>query len=108
LVTDHLRRSLAPVRDAAWAAIEDEAAQILRHYLSARPLVDVEGPLGWHHAARTTGHADRLGSITDGVEGWCRRVKPVIELRAHFTMSMDELDAIDRGAPNPDLGPVTK
>lgn len=104
---DHLRRELAPVSDAAWAEIAEEAERTLRHFLSARPLVDVEGPHGWDHAARTTGRVDRLGSLADGVEGRRRRVQPLVELRRTFTLPLEELDAVDRGAADPDLQAVT-
>ena len=37
---NHLMRELAPVTDAAWAQIDDEAARSLTLYLAARRLVD--------------------------------------------------------------------
>jgi uncharacterized linocin/CFP29 family protein len=102
-VTDHLRRGLAPVSDAGWAAIEAEAGRALRHFLAARALVDVEGPLGWEHAARATGRIELLAPVAEGVEARQREVQPLVELRTPFTVSLDELDAIDRGAAAPDL-----
>lgn len=106
-MTSHLRRDLAPISEAAWEAIDDEAARTLRHFLSARPLVDVEGPVGWDASARSTGRLDALGSVADGVEGCRRRVQPFVELRAPFTLSLSELEAVDRGATDPDLTAVT-
>ena len=56
-MTDHLQRQHAPITDAGWDAIDEEATRSLRQYLSARPLVDFTGPLGWQHAAQPTGRA---------------------------------------------------
>jgi uncharacterized linocin/CFP29 family protein len=106
-VTDHLRRELAPIGGPAWSAIEDEAGRTLRHFLSARPVVDVQGPAGWDHSAQNLGRVDVLpGASVDGVEARRRRVLPLVELRTPFTLRRDEIDAIERGAA-PDLGVVT-
>lgn len=105
---DHLRRELAPISEAAWRAIEEEATRNLRHFLTARPLVDVEGPHGWEHACTTTGRVEALSSPVEGVEGRRRIVRPLVELRRRFTVPFSELDAIDRGAPDPDLSAVAE
>ncbi|HZQ28566.1 MAG TPA: family 1 encapsulin nanocompartment shell protein [Acidimicrobiales bacterium] len=106
-MTDHLRRQLAPVGEPAWSAIETEAGRTLRHFLSARPVVDVEGPAGWDHSAQNLGRVDVLpGASVEGVEARRRRVLPLVELRTPFTVSRDEIDAIERGAA-PDLQAVT-
>ena len=39
---NHLLRELAPVPSAAWEQIDEEATRTLRHFLTARRLVDVE------------------------------------------------------------------
>ncbi len=43
---DNLHRELAPVSDAAWAQIEEEAARTLKRHLAGRRVVDVHGPAG--------------------------------------------------------------
>jgi uncharacterized linocin/CFP29 family protein len=43
---NNLHRELAPISDAAWAQIEEEAARTLKRYLAGRRVVDVRGPLG--------------------------------------------------------------
>ena len=104
---NHLMRELAPVTDAAWAQIDDEAARSLTLYLAARRLVDFEGPLGWDYSAVTTGRTEPVSSATLGtVESARRRVVPLVEVRAPFSLSRDELEAVDRGADDPDLQPV--
>jgi uncharacterized linocin/CFP29 family protein len=106
-VSAHLRRDRAPISEAAWAAIDDEAARTLRHYLAARPLVDFTGPHGWDYSAANLGRVEPLvGLMPGGVEARRRLVQPVIELRTPFRLDRAELDAVDRGAPNPDLSPL--
>ena len=41
---NHLFRELAPITDAAWTQIEEEATRSLRHFLAGRKLIDVSGP----------------------------------------------------------------
>lgn len=106
-MTNHLLRDLAPVSPAAWGEIEDEARRSLETFLAARKLVDFAGPKGWDHAAeptgRTTGDVPPLAA--DVLTG-LRQARPLVELRVPFTLSRDELDAIERGARDVDLGPV--
>lgn len=98
-----LHRHLAPLSSAAWNALDDEARQVLKTHLAARKLVDFVGPLGLEAAAVNAGRIESLASPFEGV-GAARRVAlPLIELRAEFELPRAELDAIDRGAADPDL-----
>lgn len=103
----HLHRHLAPISAEAWAQIEEEAKRTLKTTLADRKLVDFDGPKGWAKSAVATG---RAASIEEGpragVEARIRKVLPLIELRAIFELSREELDAVDRGSENPDLDPV--
>ena len=103
---NHLRAELAPVSDAAWKEINGEATRTLSNFLAARRLVEFEGPLGWDHAAVTTGRRAEVPSIVDGVDASTRIVRPVIELRTEFVLDRAELDSIDRGAEDADLYPL--
>jgi len=104
---DDLLRGLAPVSDAAWAEIEDEARRTLKVQLAARKLVDFEGPLGWDHAAVALGRAEPVEpGPGDGVEARLRRVQPLSELRVPFVLSRRELETVGRGARDADLEPV--
>src|SRR5215470_16766948 len=104
----HLHRHLAPISSEAWEEIEEEAKRTLKATLAARKLVDFAGPKGWQKAAVSTG---RVKSLSEGpragVTAAQRQVLPLVELRAVFELSREELDAIDRGAKDPDLDPVT-
>jgi uncharacterized linocin/CFP29 family protein len=107
-VSGRLRRDEAPISAEAWSLIEEEASRALRHYLAARPLVDFEGPLGWEHSSVSLGRTDAVATPPgSGVEGRLRRVQPVVELRTPFTIDRTELDAVERGAVDPDLSALT-
>lgn len=104
---NHLMRELAPISEAAWAEIDDEATQTLRHILAARKLVDFSGPLGWSAASVATGRLSDLGDgPTDGVQASQRGVQPLVELRTPFSLSRRELETVDRGSCDADLDAV--
>ena len=103
---NHLLREHAPITAAAWQMLDDEARDRLKPALAARRLVDFEGPRGWDHSARNLGRTTALDAPFDGVSGRQRRVLPAVELRAEFQLSRDELDDVDRGADDVDLGPL--
>jgi uncharacterized linocin/CFP29 family protein len=101
---DHLLQSKAPISSAGWEAIDEEAKSRLKTYLAARKLVDFEGPNGWSHSATNLGRVSPVGKApTDGVTARQRRVLPLVELRAEFSVSRNELDDVDRGADDADL-----
>ncbi len=106
---DHLRRELAPISQAAWSAIEREVTGTLREVLAARKLVDFNGPLGWEASSIDLGRVQRLGKTPQpGVEVRVRKVLPLVEMRSVFVLSREELEALDRGAPDVDLQPATE
>lgn len=45
---NNLHRELAPVSDAAWEQIEEEATRTLKRFLAARRVVDVTDLRGRH------------------------------------------------------------
>jgi uncharacterized linocin/CFP29 family protein len=104
---NHLLRELAPVTDKAWDEIEEEARRALRHYLTARKLVDFTGPDGWERSALGLGRAaESQEGPAEGVESRVRLVQPLTELRTPFTVSREEIAAVDRGAPDADWDAV--
>src|SRR6185437_10878059 len=92
----------------AWEAIDDEARERLTPALAARKLVDFSGPHGWEHSSVNLGRVQSLQTApgVDGVSAAQRRVLPVVELRADFSLSRAELRDADRGAEDIDLGPL--
>lgn len=104
----HLFRDRAPITEAGWQEIEKEARRTLRALLAARRIVDFRGPLGWGASDVELGRADPIDSppAAETVEARLRRIQPLVELRVPFEVSRAELDAIDRGARDPDLDAV--
>src|SRR5918996_4955819 len=101
---NHLLRELAPVSGEAWAAIDEEASRTLRHFLTARKVVDFSGPHGWKHSAETLGRVEPIGAPpAAGVDATIRRVQPLAEFRTPFEMSRSELETIDRGSLDYDV-----
>src|ERR1700687_5926925 len=102
-----LKRELAPISAAAWQEIDAEATRVLKLKLAGRKLVDFEGPLGPTEAAVNTGRRERLGGAPGAdVEASRRQVLPLVELRAYFDLSREEMDAVERGAKDPELQPL--
>jgi uncharacterized linocin/CFP29 family protein len=106
-VSNHLLRSHAPISDAAWSEIDEEARERLVAALAARKLVDFSGPHGWEHSATGLGRIAAIDapvtSARPSVVAAQRSVLPLAELRAPFTLSRSELADLDRGAVDPDL-----
>jgi len=104
-----LHRHLAPISAAAWQEIDAEARRVLELELAGRKLVDFEGPLGWEASAVNLGRQERLRETpVAGVEAARRRSLPLVELRTPFALERAELDAVDRGCEDPELGPVVE
>jgi uncharacterized linocin/CFP29 family protein len=104
---NNLKRELAPISTAAWTQIDAEATRVLKLKLAGRKLVDFDGPLGPTAAAVNTGRREPLGNgPADNVEATRRQTLPLIELRSYFELSREELDAVERGAEDPELQPL--
>lgn len=103
---NHLLREQAPISEAGWAEIDAEAKRTLTHFLAARKLVDVKGPLGHDASSISLGRLDAIDGPGHGVHAWRRQVLPLVELRLPFTLQRAELESIDRGACDADLDPV--
>ncbi|MFA7387829.1 MAG: family 1 encapsulin nanocompartment shell protein [Thiohalobacteraceae bacterium] len=102
-----LYRELAPISSAAWAEIDAEAKRTLKATLAARKLVDFAGPLGWAASAISLGRSERLDAgPREAVEARLRTTQSLVELRAPFELSREDLEAVGRGAVDPNLDPV--
>jgi uncharacterized linocin/CFP29 family protein len=106
---NHLLRTHAPISDAAWSLLDEEAKERLAPALAARKLVDFSGPHGWEYSATNLGRTAPLTSTpSDGVTGLQRRVLPLVEVRADFEVARGELRDADRGAQDADLAALDK
>lgn len=104
-----LRKTLAPVTDKAWEEIELQSERVLREYLTARQISDIDGPGGIELGAVSTG---RLVIPPDqpkeGVNYGIREVIPLVEVRKPFTLDLWELDNASRHAADIDLKNLEK
>ncbi|CAO5187260.1 Type 1 encapsulin shell protein [Frankia sp. AiPs1] len=104
---NHLLRGHAPLTDAAWKAVDEEAKARLTTNLAARKVVDFAGPHGWEYSSTPLGRVELLSPPpSDGVSARVRTVQPVIELRVGFTLDRSQLADADRGADDIDLDPL--
>jgi uncharacterized linocin/CFP29 family protein len=102
---NHLLRGHAPISDDAWELLDEEARERLSTALGARKLVSFSGPHGWKYSATNLGRSKPLKPTPgEGVAVRQRQTLPVVELRADFELSRDELRDADRGADDVDLG----
>jgi uncharacterized linocin/CFP29 family protein len=100
----HLLREHAPIAEEGWALIDEEAREQLTPGLAARKLVDFSGPHGWELSATNLGRAQPLGDAPgDGLVAAQRRVLPLVELRAPFSVARSELADAERGAEDIDF-----
>jgi len=103
---NNLHRELAPVSDEAWAQIEEEAARTFKRHLAGRRVVDVDGPAGVDFSAVGTGHVREIDPPGEGVLARQRQVAALVELRAPFSLSREQIDDVERGSQDSDWQPV--
>jgi uncharacterized linocin/CFP29 family protein len=103
---DNLHRALAPITEAAWAQIEEEARRTFTRNLAGRRVVDVTEPDGPTLAGVGTGHLGRVESPRSGVTARLREVQPLVELRVPFKVTRAAVDDVERGSQDSDWQPV--
>lgn len=101
---DILKRSLAPIPQEGWAAIDDRARQTLSG--SRRP----ESSWTWRgRSARISrpcpwdGWSSRPSRWWEGVRFGLHKVQPLVEVRVPFELDVTEIDNVVRGAKDIDL-----
>ena len=103
---NNLHRELAPISDAAWAQIEEEASRTLKRYLAGRRVVDVQAAGGTGLSAVGTGHLRSIKAPGDGIIARQREVKALVELRVPFELDRQAIDDVERGANDSDWQPT--
>lgn len=103
---NNLQRKLAPISEAAWEQIEEEATRTLKRYLAARKVVDVDGPKGFDLSAVGTGHIRSVETPGEGVQASVREVNPVVEFRVPFELTREAIDDVERGSEDSDWQPL--
>lgn len=106
---NNLHRELAPISNAAWEQIDEEAARTLKRFLAARRVVDVHGPHGLDFSAVGTGHTETIdgpsaGAILRGPAIFAvrREAQRLVELRVPFELTRQAIDDVERGALDAD------
>jgi uncharacterized linocin/CFP29 family protein len=103
---NNLHRGLAPISDAAWSSIEEEARRTFARHVAGRRVVDVTGPDGTTLAGLGTGHLTPVDPPAPGILAGLRSWRPVVQLRAPFTLDRVAIDSVERGALDPEWQPL--
>jgi uncharacterized linocin/CFP29 family protein len=103
---NNLHRALAPISDAAWASLEEEATRTLKRHLAGRRVIDVNGPGGVELSAIGTGHLKTISAPSEGVLARQREVKALVEFRVPFELDRQQIDDVERGAKDSDWQPA--
>jgi uncharacterized linocin/CFP29 family protein len=100
-----LYRDLAPITKESWKEIDERTQEVLKAYLSARKVVNVNGPKGLDFNVITEG---RLAYVEekDNICYGNYQVLPLTEARVEFEMERWELDNLNRGAKDVDYEPL--
>lgn len=104
--SSNLHRQLAPVTDAAWEQIGEEAARTFKRHVAGRRVVDVAGPHGYSYSAHNVGRVKPITASDSRIRAQLREVHPLVELRYPFTLSRAEIDDVARGSLDSDWQPV--
>ncbi len=104
---DILKRSLAPLPGEAWEEIDGQAKKALKSHVSARSVVDFDGPHGWKTGSVNLGRIIfEQTRVIEEVESGLRQVQPLIEVRVPFSLDIKEMEDVVRGLRTPDLEPL--
>ena len=101
-----LYRNLAPISNEVWEEIDERASDVLKSYLSARRVVNVNGPKGFAHNVITDGRLANTEELENGISYGNYKVIPLVESRVEFDMDRWELDNLQRGAKDIDYEPL--
>lgn len=106
MTINNLHRELAPVSQAAWAEIEEEATRTFTRNIAGRRVVDMPEPRGTAFSSLATGHVSDGREIVPGAQTRSRDVIPVLEVKVPFTVTRQAVDDVLRGSVDSDWQPV--
>ncbi|MCI1778499.1 MAG: bacteriocin family protein [Bacteroidales bacterium] len=106
---DILKKNFAPITDKGWEEISKRIRTVLDSSITARNIVDIDGPNGFEFGGISTGkliipQKHEAGHIRFGI----REMLPLVEVREPFEMELWELDDIERGARAVDFSDMDK
>ena len=106
---DILKRELAPIPAEAWTEIDEQATRSLKAILSARKVVDVNGPMGTDFPGVPEGRLDYpAGRSDEDFTFGIHKVHHLVETRIPFELDVEEMDNVVRGARDIDLSNLEK
>ena len=103
---DLLKRNQAPITQKGWEEIDERAAEVFKTQLTARKSVNVDGPHGIEFNSISEGKLGIIKGNEDEVRSSKYKVTPLIESRYTFELNRWEMDNLERGAKDVDLGPL--
>lgn len=106
MTINNLHRELAPVSQAAWAEIEEEATRAFTRNIAGRRVVDMPEPQGTSFSSLAAGHVSDGREIVPGAQTRSRDVIPVLEVKVPFTVTRQAVDDVLRGSVDSDWQPV--
>ena len=101
-----LKRNLAPLTEEAWEEIDNRAAEVLKAFLSARRVVHVDGPKGLDYTAVPEGRLIDTSGNEGDVQSGIYKIQPLTEAKITFSLDLNELDNLQRGAKDVEFGPL--
>ncbi|RVU55545.1 family 1 encapsulin nanocompartment shell protein [Anaerosphaera multitolerans] len=107
---DVLKRNIAPLSTEAWSEIDKRAKEVIRSILSARRVLEVNGPKGWDYTSIQIGRLKDLDVIEreHSVRTGIFETQNLVEARISFDLNKWELDNVQRGAKDVDLTNLEK
>jgi uncharacterized linocin/CFP29 family protein len=100
---DILKRNSAPITAKAWEEIDSTAKEVISSMLTARRVLDIDGPKGFEYNSVGEGRLKELDAEQGEVCTGIYEVKPLVETRIVFELNKWELDDIERGIKDPEL-----
>ena len=97
---NNLHRELAPISDAAWARIQEEARRTFEQHVAARRVVAWPAPTARPCPASAPATSPRSTRPPTGSSPGAHS-QPLVQLRVPFTLCSQDVDDVERGRKGP-------